>query len=392
MEGKDGAALVVRRLSFVVFLAWLGATAVVPLLPLYLRQKGASPSTTGIVMASFFLAGVLLQYPAGRLSDRFGRKPVLVGGLCAYAVACLGFLLPMTPLAYGVLRFVQGGAAGAIEVATLATVSLVVPEAGRGRASSRIYASMLAAAAVGPLLGSFIGISQMAYIFVLAAALSAIAAIPVLRGDVVPRSVHEGPLGSLTVDARLIGALGCAVALGICVGAYEACWSLLMHYKGASNFQLGLSWTLFALPYVVFFRLGGWFADHTDRRIFAVIGIVNSAIFCAIYPLIGSVDALLALSCFEAVGSTLALPCAQSILTEGAGPREVGRRQGAFSTAQTAAMAVSTMASGALFGVGPAVPFVTMACVSIAAVCFVPFLWRRVPGRVGAGVAVTPQP
>ena len=71
-----------------VFLEWLGATAVLPLLPLYLKTQGASPSTTGLVMASFFLAGVLLQYPAGRLCDRFGRKPVLIGGLTAYAAAC----------------------------------------------------------------------------------------------------------------------------------------------------------------------------------------------------------------------------------------------------------------------------------------------------------------
>ncbi|HEY8081287.1 MAG TPA: MFS transporter [Acidimicrobiales bacterium] len=386
------ATSLVRRLSLVIFLEWLGATAVLPLLPLYLKQKGATPSTTGVVMASFFIAGVLLQYPAGRISDRWGRKPVLIGGLVAYAVACLGFLLPLTPLAYGSLRFVQGGAAGAIEVATLATVALVVPDAQRGRASSRIYAAQLGGAAFGPLLGAFIGLREMAYVFIAAAALAILAALPVLRRDLGPRHVHGEPMGRLTVDSRLIGAVAIAVAIGLVIGAYESCWTLLMNFKGASTLQLGLSWMFFALPYVLFFRVGGWFADRADRRVMAVIGILNGAVFCAIYPLL-SVVGLLALSCFEAIGSSLALPSAQSILTEGADPREMGRRQGVFTTAQTSAMAVSAMVSGALFEVGPAVPFVTMALAAVAFTCVVPLVWRRVPGRVVARApVVTPPP
>jgi len=383
---------IVSRLVAVVFLQWLGATSVLPLLPLYLRQKGATPSTTGVVMAAYFIGGLVFQFVAGRLSDRYGRRPVLVAGLAFYALACLGFLLPLSPLAYGAMRFMQGGAAGAAEVATLATVALVVPAEGRGRASSRIYAAQLGGAAFGPLLGAFVGIREMTFVFLFAASAASIAAIPVLRSNLGPRTVRNEPLPPVTIDTRLVGAVCVAAALGLVIGAYESCWTLLMHFKHASSFQLGLSWTLFALPYVVCFRIGGWFADHTDRRSFATFGVLNACAFCAIYPLLGTVDALLAFSCFEAVGSSLALPSAQSILTEGSDPREIGRRQGVFTTAQTAAMAVSAMVSGTLFEVGPAVPFLTMALVSTALVCAVPFIWRRVPGRVERHVAGAAPP
>lgn len=393
MDEEGHATSVVSRLVFVVFLEWLGATSVLPLLPLYLRGKGATPATTGAVMAAYFVGAVVFQYVAGRVADRYGRRPVLLAGLIAYAAACLGFLLPMTPLAYGALRFVQGGAAGSVEVATLATVALVVPAAQRGRASSRIYAAQLGGAAFGPLLGAFVGVREMAYVFVFAALAASVAAIPVLRSDLGPREVDDAPLPRLVVDARLVGAVAVAVAFGLVIGVYESCWTLLMNFKGASSFQLGLSWTLFALPYVLFFRVGGWAADHSDRRILAVVGIVNSAAFCAIYPLLGPVDALLAFSCFEAVGTSLALPAAQSVLTEGAEPREVGRRQGVFATAQTGALAVSAAVSGTLFERGPAVPFLTMAFLSVAAVLVVPFAWRSVPGRVARPAeAVTPPP
>jgi len=393
MDGEGRATSIVSRLVFVVFLEWLGATSVIPLLPLYLRGKGATPATTGVVMASYFIGSVVLQYVAGRVADRYGRKLVLVAGLTGYAAACLAFLLSLTPLAYGALRFVQGGAAGSVEVATLATVALVVPAAQRGRASSRIYAAQLGGAAFGPLLGAFIGVHEMAYVFVFAATAATVAAIPVLRSDLGPREVRDVPLSRLSIDARLVGAVAVAVAYGLVIGAYESCWTLLMHFKGASSLQLGLSWTLFALPYVFFFRVGGWFADHSNRRVLAVVGIVNSAAFCAIYPLLGPVDALLAFSCFEAVGTSLALPAAQSVLTEGADPREVGRRQGVFLTAQTGALAVSAMVSGVLFERGPAVPFLTMAVLSVAVVLVVPVAWRSVPGRVERRAAVvTPPP
>jgi MFS family permease len=391
MDEEGRATSIVSRLVFVVFLEWLGATSVLPLLPLYLRGKGASPATTGAVMAAYFVGAVVFQYVAGRVADRSGRRPVLLAGLIAYAAACLGFLLPMTPLAYGALRFVQGGAAGSVEVATLATVALVVPAAGRGRASSRIYAAQLGGAAFGPLLGAFVGVREMAYVFVFAATAATVAAIPVLRSDLGPRQVRDAPLPRLAADARLVGAVAVAVAFGLVIGVYESCWTLLMNFKGASSFQLGLSWTLFALPYVFFFRVGGWFADHADRRILAVVGIVNSAAFCAIYPLLGPVDALLAFSCFEAVGTSLALPAAQSVLTEGAEPREVGRRQGIFATAQTGALAVSAAVSGTLFERGPAVPFLTMAALSVAVVLVVAVAWRAIPGRVEVRAgAVTP--
>lgn len=390
MGDERRRASLVTRLAVVVCLEWIGATAVLPLLPLYLRTKGATPATTGIVMASFFVAGVVLQYPAGRLADRVGRKPVLIAGLVAYTCACLGFILPLTPIAYGAVRFVQGGAAGAIEVATLATVSLVVPAEQRGRASSRIYAAQLGGAAIGPLLGAFIGVAEMAYVFVLAAGLALLAAAPILRSDLGPQLRADEEMGTLTFDARLVGAIGIAVGFGLIVGAYEACWTLLMHARGASTVQLGLSWMLFAAPFVVFLRVGGWFADHTDRRLTAVAGIVNASVFCAIYPLLGSVDALLCLCSFEAIGSSLALPSAQSMLTEGAAQREVGRRQGVFSTAQTAATAVSAGICGSLFEISPVVPFVTMGAAAIAVALCVPYVWRRLAGRV-AIVAITPS-
>ena len=75
-EEVAAANTLVSRLSVVVFLEWLGAGAVLPLLPIYLRQHGATTGFVGLTMSAFFLAGLVSQFPAGRVADRTGKRPV----------------------------------------------------------------------------------------------------------------------------------------------------------------------------------------------------------------------------------------------------------------------------------------------------------------------------
>ncbi|HEX3981993.1 MAG TPA: MFS transporter, partial [Acidimicrobiales bacterium] len=122
MDG-DRSRRLIRALTLTVLLQWMGATAIVPMLPEYIRHLGGSDALAGVVMASFFAAGVLSQYPIGRLADRIGRRPVLMAGLVVYAVASFSFLLPIGAPAAVALRALQGVGAGAATVAALAMVS-----------------------------------------------------------------------------------------------------------------------------------------------------------------------------------------------------------------------------------------------------------------------------
>src|SRR5947199_819024 len=121
------------------FVEWLGASAILPLLPAYLRQHGTSPAVVGLVMASYFIAGLVLQYPFGYLGDRIGHRPVLVGGLLIYALGSLGFLLNPGAGGYVALRAAQGAGAGAVQVASFALVGAAVAPDRRGRAFSLLF-------------------------------------------------------------------------------------------------------------------------------------------------------------------------------------------------------------------------------------------------------------
>ena len=150
---KDPAQTTLRRLTVIVALQWMGATLGLPLLPLFLEHRGGTASVVGLVMASFFVAGVATQFAFGHLADRFGRRKLLMVSLVVYGFASMTYLFPLAAPWFVATRVLQGAAAGAIEVTSLSAVSSLFPEAKRGRAVSQIFAAQLFGIAIGPVAG-----------------------------------------------------------------------------------------------------------------------------------------------------------------------------------------------------------------------------------------------
>jgi DHA1 family multidrug resistance protein-like MFS transporter len=180
----------------------------------------------------------------------------------------------------------------------------------------------------------------------------------------------------------LLALLAMSAAGGVITGVYEACWSLLLHLRGATELQVGISWTLFALPFALTSPITGWMADHYDRRVLVLIGLAVAALFALIYPQLRSVPVLLTLGVVESLGVAVELPAAQSLLGQIAPKDSVGQAQGLFASTQTAATAVSTALAGALYGISPVTAFGTSAGLALALALPTVLWWRHLPGRV----------
>src|SRR5947209_12651388 len=183
---KTSTERVVAAVSAAVFVQFAGATAVLPMLPLFLRREHTSVSLVGVVMASYFAAGVLTQYAAGHLSDRIGHRRVMIAGLSVYAAASFGFVFSLGAGGYILLRGLQGLGAGALQLGGLALIGLVVPLEQRGRAFSRVFAAQLSGMALGPLIGAGVGLAHMPLLFVMSAVFAIVAMVPVARGALIP--------------------------------------------------------------------------------------------------------------------------------------------------------------------------------------------------------------
>jgi DHA1 family multidrug resistance protein-like MFS transporter len=379
---QSSAQQTLRRLTIIVGLQWMGATLGLPLLPLFLEHRDGTPSVIGLVMASFFVAGIATQFAFGHLADKFGRRRLLVLSLITYGLASMTYLFHISAPWFALTRCVQGASAGAIEVASMSAVASLFPEAQRGRAVSRILAAQLFGLALGPVVGVAASVHDLGWAFFVTGIVSLLAAVVAMKTNLGDRAYDPSPLPKLQWGPRLTGALVATSAAGLAVGVYEACWTLLMHAHHASTLQIRLSWTFFGLPWVLLSRFGGWLADHANRRVVALLGLLNGAFFLALYPHIHSNDVILGLGSLESVGTALSLPSISSLMSQGAADRELSRRQGLFAMSNTASLAAAAGVAGFLFTINAALPFTVIAIVSAIFAISTLYWWRGVHGVV----------
>src|SRR5258708_36033603 len=75
-----------------IFVSGTGIGSLLPILPLYLRERGASYGLVGIIVGAALVAQAVGQWPAGILAERVGAKAMMIGGLVVAAAASLTFI------------------------------------------------------------------------------------------------------------------------------------------------------------------------------------------------------------------------------------------------------------------------------------------------------------
>ncbi len=136
-----------------VLIDMIGFSMVLTQLPFYAERFGASASTVGLLIAIFALAQLASAPLWGRFSDRYGRRPAILSGLLASAVAFLLFGLANSLWMLFVTRFVQGFGGGTIGVVQAYVSDSSTPE-NRAQGLAWVTAAASAGVMVGPKLGS----------------------------------------------------------------------------------------------------------------------------------------------------------------------------------------------------------------------------------------------
>lgn len=132
----------------------IGFAMILPLLPYYALKLNATPELIGLMTATFSVAQLFAAPYWGRLSDRYGRRPVLLIGLSASAVAYVIFGLASSVWLLFLSRLVQGAGGGTTGVAQAYVADTIRPS-GRAKALGWLSAATSAGVAIGPAIGSF---------------------------------------------------------------------------------------------------------------------------------------------------------------------------------------------------------------------------------------------
>jgi DHA1 family tetracycline resistance protein-like MFS transporter len=130
-----------------------GAHAIAATLGVYAAGRHASLVELGVLLALYDGAEVLLKPAFGALADRVGARPVLLGGLLAFAAASAGFVAAGQPDALAVTRLGQGAAAAAFSPAASTLVARLSPDRQAGRWFGSYGAWKGLGYTLGPLLG-----------------------------------------------------------------------------------------------------------------------------------------------------------------------------------------------------------------------------------------------
>lgn len=152
----NGSRHLVRRLWVIMAISFVdmaGFLIVLPLLPFYAQRFGASPSIVGYLVGAFAFAQLVTAPLWGRLSDRVGRRPVILGGIVASAGSFALFALADSVWLLLLSRLVQGAAGGTVGVIQAYTTDRAGHDEG-AKALGWVTAATSAGVMLGPALGS----------------------------------------------------------------------------------------------------------------------------------------------------------------------------------------------------------------------------------------------
>ncbi len=305
-----------------MLISMLGFGIVVPLLPIYADQLGASALEIGFINAGFSLALLVALPIMGRLSDRSGRKVFLCAGLVILTIASLGFIWAQSPLQLIIVRVFQGiGASMHLPIAQ-AYLGDITPKGEEGKWMGHFGAILFGSMSIGPLFGGVLtDLFSVNTTFLVMAALCLIGLIATLiflpevakRTDAAKQSAAFTGLRKSKV---LKGAFAFRMANGFGMA------SMMTFLPIFASQNLGLSVSLIGLliasraPLALLQSYTGTLADKYGRRGLVVGGGAAAIIFIALMPTAGGFWPLLIMHALMSIGIAFAMPANTAYVVE----------------------------------------------------------------------------
>ncbi|HZK90472.1 MAG TPA: MFS transporter [Stellaceae bacterium] len=384
-------------LFLIVLIDLIGFGLVIPLLPFYAERFAASPQTVTALMAVFSLMSMLTAPFWGRLSDRVGRRPVLMVSMAAASLAYLWMGFADALWMVFAARALAGACAGNIAAANAYIADVTTPE-NRAKGMGMIGAAFGLGFIIGPALGGLLAGNKLATADLrtpglVACALSLVALLGIvfaLKESLPPglpqrkrRSRVELLREALArkVLARLLAIFFLTILAFAGMEATFALWAMAQFGWGPA--QIGYVFTYVGLISAI--MQGGLIGRLTARfgeEKLLIAGLASIALGLLILPAAGDLALLLASVTFLALGMGAMQPSLNSLISRRAGAEEQGEVMGVAQSVASLSRVLGPLLAGLLFaGFGRDSPFL---CGMVLVVAAALIGWRLPPAQPAA--------
>lgn len=388
-----------RILFLIVFIDLVGFGMIIPVLPLYAERFSPSPLTFGLLMASFSIMQLVFNPILGRISDRFGRRPVLllslVGAAAGYALLTIADSLALLFAS----RIVAGIFAANIATTQAVVTDITGPE-GRTKGMGIIGAAFGLGFIAGPAIGA--GLDWIAPWLpgAFAATTSLVAfglayvKLPETRGATTDVQQARAP-----VDAEALREASQNTALALCMGAvlllivafasFEVTFAQFLSRRLDLDpeTERGKIYLLFVYAGILGAFVQGGLVGRLSKRIsetkLVLAGSAIAAVSFFLLPLAQGIGATLAVLALLALGQGITNPSLSSLVSGLVPGDRVGVALGLFQSTSSLGRVIGPLVGQWALGVGLAWPYWIAAMLDLAACAVVAGLLvvRRAPAR-----------
>ena len=393
-----------------LFIVNVGFGIVVPILPFYALEVGATPPQIGLLLSSYALTQFVTAPLWGTLTDRIGARAVIAIGTAGLGVSLIAFGLADELWMLFAARLVGGALGTAAVPASLTSAGGVSKTEERGAAMAMMGAGMGAGFIVGPVLGGFLTIWGLATPFLVAAAISFIAsamAILVLpryssvaQKATKPATANQPPADRVLEPAQ---STGWSTPTKLMIGFFL--FAVLMASLGDSNRQatlalyslgvfgvggegVGLMLTLMGTTYVlVQIAIVGRAVDRFSEAAVLFAGLALNAIGFAFLLLAVDFWTLTATVCMQGAGMACIQTSVLSMISKYAGERR-GTLMGVRTGLENVSRVVGPIWGGRVYELNPTFPYISgsliyVFCILVGLGVYVP---RMLLGRSRAAL------
>ncbi len=312
-------------------LFWSSLASLLPTLPLYIEDVGATKQQIGLVMGCFAIGLLLFRSLLGRLADQHSRKIVLLIGMSAVAIAPLGYIMVQSIPLLMVIRAFHGISIAAFTTGYSALVADIAPVRNRGEVIGYMSLVNPIGLALGPALGGYLQAwAGYTPLFLLSAGLGILGlccTAQVLNPQVsIDQQVKtlDNQFWRLLSSPRVRVPAIVLLLVGLTFGTMSTFVPLFIKSVGV-ELNAGLFYTAAAIASFSVRLIAGRASDRYGRGLFITISLIFYTVAMLFLWTANSASMFLLAATLEGIGAGILIPMVAAILVDRAMPQERGR-------------------------------------------------------------------